>query len=456
MKSFRKPLIFLVVLLVLAGIAYWDEWQTKKDEKDKAEQSKLVELKAEQVQGIDYEKAPDGGAPPVKVSLARQDGGWRIKSPIEYPAESDTVETWIKTLTELSYEKTFDAGPEKLKDYGLADPKIKVSLTGADGQKVQLKIGEKSPVGYSNYLQIEGKSPVYLVSQYAYTSSNKELYDLRDKSLGIVPLNKVQSFTFQYGSQPEFSLEKKAADWVVKAAGKQEFLADPDEVSAFFAFFGQQRVERFLDEPSPELAKALSSSNRETREIARLKVNPNEGSAIELRFIENNGVVYARLPDQKEGLAALDKKILDGLKKEPANFQSRKMFSFNSTEAILVEIDGKKIEKKGDQWFEVGTGTDRTEFVRLMLVDLEFAKAQEVLTADAMGAVLKKEPLHVMRFTFKDQSSVDITLWDNPANPETVYLKRGADTYYLAQSQILDHFKEKSPPAEKEKIGGEG
>lgn len=456
MKSFLKPLIFLAVLLGLAGIAYWDEWQTKKDEKEKIAQAKLLDFNPKDVQEVEYEKAGESGAEPVKLSLKKENGSWKIQSPIDYPAEAETIETWLKTLSDVSFEKSFEAAPERLKDFGLSPPKIRVSLTYADSKQSELRIGDKSPVGYSNYFQVEGKPSVYLVSQYVQTASNKELFDLRDKSLGVPEISKVQSLSFRYANGDDFLLERQANDWQVKGPKLQSFMADADEVASFFNFLRQQRIDRFLDDPSPDLHKALSTKNSETKSMVVIKIAAEGGSEGELHFFENNGIVYLKMPQLKDGFATVDKKVLEGIKRTPKSFQSRKMFSFNSTEATQAEIDGKKYEKKDEQWVESGSGQDRTEFVRLLLVDLEFAKAEEVLSKDSMAEVVKKEPLHSMKFTFKDAKTVDVALWDNADKPATVYLKRGDEGYFLAQAQILDHFKEQPRPMAKEKIGGEG
>lgn len=451
MSNFKKPLIILSLILVFGGVAYWDEWKSKQEEEIAKEKDKLFELQASQISEVLYAKRGEQGKN-IEVKLAKIEGKWRVMSPNPAPADADTIDRWLKTIEELRFEKTFDATPDKLKDYGLEQPQISISLKAVDGQEVKVLIGDKSPVGYSSYVKLEGSPSLYLVSHYLYTASNKELADFRDKSIGMPILSSVEGFSFKKGAADAVVLKRKEKDWWIEAP--QASRADNQEVESFLAFFERQRVERFVDEASADLTKALSLENEGTKSLAQLKLDLKDGQSLVFDFIENNGVIYTKLPMQNS-FAALDRKIEEGLGKTLKDLQYRGMFSFNSSEVTQVEIDGKVFQKKDEQWHVDGK-TEGGEFVRLLLVDLEFAKAEEILSREDLQGAMQGKPLHELKIQSKDGSQTQISLWSNPGRPESIFLRRNDDGFFLAQTQLLDNFTAPSKPVEKDKVGGEG
>lgn len=452
MKNFKKPLIIFALILVFGGVAYWDEWKTKKDVELAKDKDRLIDMSAASVSEVHYQKSGDEAKSSIDVTLLKKDGKWQVTSPGSYPADSETVDRWLKTIEDSRFEKAFDASAEKLKDYGLEKPQISIGLKNAEGREIKLLIGAKSPVGYSTYVKREDNPSLYLVSHYLYTASNKELADFRDKSLGFPALAQIQGFTFQNAQDAPVVLKRTDKEWAIEAP--QSLKADSQETASFLAFLERQKVERFIDQPSPELIKALSEENQGSRRLARLQLEVSAGAPITYDFIDNNGVIYTKLPGQG-GFAALDKKVEEGLNKHLKDFQFRGMFSFNSTEIKQVDVDGKVYEKKDDQWRENGK-SEPADFVRLLLVDLEFSKAEEVLSKEAAAPGMQGKPLHEVKIVANDGKLVSLALWPNKSRPGTVYLKRGDDGFFLASADLLSNFTEQSKPVEKDKVGGEG
>jgi hypothetical protein len=151
----------------------------------------------------------------------------------------------------------------------------------------------------------------------------------------------------------------------------------------------------------------------------------------------------------------LDKQIKDGLKKSLADFQDKAMFSFNSTEATDVDLDGKLFVKKDGEWQAKDTG-DKADFVRLMLVDFEFARADVVLTPEEASPLVKGAPLHTAKFTFKDGQTVETSIWKIEGDAEHIALKVGADRYYKAPRSLLENFNAKPKLSEKLQPGDQG
>jgi hypothetical protein len=450
MKPFVKPLILAGVLLGLAGIAYWDDEQVKKDAKEKELENKLLTFKPDDITELHYTKLDDGRT--VQVQMAKDDKQWKVLAPVAYPGDSDGVGRLLKTFEELKFEKSFEATADKLKEFGLDQPKVTLVLTDKDGKETKIRIGAKSPVGYSSYAKVDDSNQVYLVNHYAFTASNKEVFDFRDKSLRWPNMEQVKAISYQYLNEPMISLKRQDKDWTIETP--KPFKADANEVKQFLSFFENQRVAKFMDEPSPALREALSGQKPGTTRLATVVVTGADDRLTQYAFMENGEEVYTTIPGYS-GIIVLDKKIKDGLKKSLADFQDKAMFSFNSTEATEVDVDGKVFVKKDNEWQAKDTG-DKAEFIRLLLVDFEFAKANEVLTKEEAPALMKGAPLHTTKFTFKDGTTVEASIWKIEGDTEHVALKVGADAFYKAPHTLLENFSAKPKLSEKLQPGDQG
>jgi hypothetical protein len=450
MKTFFKPLIFIAVLLGLGGVAYWDEWQTKKETKEKEQENKLLTLQPDQVEKLDYTKVDEGRT--VHVQMVKEGNQWKVATPLAYPGDSEGVARLLKTFEDLKFEKSFEANAEKLKEFGLEQPKIALTLTDKDGKTTNIRIGAKSPVGYSSYVKVDETNKVYLVNHYAYTASNKEVFDFRDKGLRWPNMEQVKGIGYQYMKQPLITLKRQDKDWVIETP--KPFKADAEAIKQFLSFLEGQRVAKFMDEPSPAVKDALSGKRPGSTRLATLVLTGADDQLTQYAFVENGEDVYTTMPGYG-GILVLDKKIKDGLKKSLADFQDKSMFSYNSTEATEVDLDGKVYVKKDNEWL-TKDGGEKADFVRLMLIDFEFAKAEAVLTKEEAPALMKGAPLHTTKVTFKDGKTVDFSIWKIEGDAEHVALKVGADGFFKASHTLLENFTAKPQLSEKLQPGDQG
>ena len=443
MRSFKKPFLFLAIIIIFAGLAYWDDWKTKNDIEKAKTKDQLVDFTAASIEEITYQKHNEQGAS-FDLTLAKKDGKWRIIRPESYAADSGAVERLLKVIEDAQFEKSFVADAKRLNDFGLSPPQIIIGLKTKDGIGERISLGGKSPTGFSVYAQLSSNPRMLLLNQYVFTAANKEMQDFRDRSLGIPDGVEVKGFTFHRASQAPITFARRERDWFIVSDGDQK--ADPQEVNGFLSFLQQLKAERFIDQPSPDLEKALTQDNPGSQLVAKLQFETVHGLSQSFTLIENNGVIYTQIPGQK-GTVALDKKVEQGLKKSLKEFVYRGMFSFNSTEATQVTLDGAVFEKKENQWKLAGSSKN-ADYIRLLLVDLEFAKAEEILKSDTMKEVVKEQPTHRLLLQFKDSSKLEIALWINKNRPDTIYLKRGQDGFFLAPATIMDNFKEQPAAAD--------
>jgi hypothetical protein len=450
MKPFVKPLILTGVLLGLGGLAYWDDLQTDKESKEKELKNKLLTFKPDDVNKLNYIKVDDGRT--VQVQMAKEGDQWKVVAPIAYPGDGEGVGRLLKTFEDLRFEKSFEATGDKLKDFGLDQPKITLALTEKDGKGTTIRIGAKSPVGYSSYAKVDESSNVYLVNHYAFTASNKELFDFRDKSLRWPNMEQVKAISYQYMNDPMISFKRQDNAWSMETP--KPFKADAEAVKQFLGFLENQRVAKFMDEPSAALREALSGNRPGTTRLATIVLTGADDKLTQYAFMENGDEVYTSVPGY-DGIIVLDKKVKEGLKKSPSDFQDKAMYSFNSTEATEVDLDGKLYVKKDGEWQAKDSG-DKADFIRLLLVDFEFAKADEVLTQEEASPLMAGAPLHTMTFTFKDGKTLQSSIWKIEGDAAHIAMKVGENAFYKAPQTLLENFSARPKLSEKLQPGDQG
>ncbi len=121
----------------------------------------LLALGAQQVTGIDI---LDKGA--LRVSLRRQAAGWSAQAggPV-YPASTDRITLFLRTLTALSRGTLVSTDPAHLAELSLSEENARVLVLhlGAGQPDVTLLIGKRGPGGDADYVRVRGEGSAHLV-----------------------------------------------------------------------------------------------------------------------------------------------------------------------------------------------------------------------------------------------------------------------------------------------------
>src|SRR5262249_39709439 len=98
-----------------------------------------------------------------------------------------------------------------LKQYGLADPLIKINLTTKDGKSQKVLLGDDAPTGSAVYAAVGGDPRVFTLASYSKSSLDKTESDLRDKRLITANFDKISQVDLTAKKQTiEFGRSKDA------------------------------------------------------------------------------------------------------------------------------------------------------------------------------------------------------------------------------------------------------
>lgn len=410
-NQMRTAGILATVLFVLGGLATWDEWQTKRDEKKKETESLLLSFEVDKITGIEFSnKEPKD---PVDISIERSLGKWRITRPIKVLADQPAVDNLLTTLRDYKYEKVVSESVQDLTSYGLDKPKRVIQLKTEKGATTLL-VGANAPVGYSVYSMVEGSGKVHVGSQHLAVSTGKSLHDFRDKSVLAVDSTKVTQIELIRPGHPALKIEKK--DNVFSIVRPEASPADQTAVRVFLDDIGRTNATAFFDNPDAKLKKAFNGAA-----LAEVRLKSGDDPVTNLKFIEKDKKIQAWLGGT-EPIAELNDDIKGKLAKTASDFRDRKIFNFSGDKATQVSLDGKDFKKQNGDWFSADDATKPVPQIRSLLVDLEFAKATDILGIKDKVVTESRStpPTHSVKISFEGNvPAVEINIWEKKGTPES-------------------------------------
>ncbi len=435
MKFMRTPLILAAVLLALGGLATWDEWQTKTEQKEKEEASKLTTLDEKQIRKItlldhaqkDTDDQTDDVAEtevaniPKQVILEMIDGVWRIVAPLETAADEREVSDFIKTVLDYKYEEEVvktETENIELQEFGLQEPRRVITLQAEDGSSYELRLGNNAPVGYSTYFQVKGSTKqqkqqqVYLGSQYVLNSTEKGLFNFRDKQLLVLDAEKLSRVTFWHRESQVYEVARQGGKF--QLLKPEPFKTAQQKVREYIEAFDQVRAEKFIDTPAAELTKKFNTANKI---VMSAVFEFSSGESKELTFVRDRGELLAAFAPDKLvfGLpASFEEKVRD----LSENFRDHSIFTFTTAEVIELDIDGETYQRVDNDWYR-SAALDKegklpeenkpmpNDSVDLLLDSLETAEAIEFVGRKEVTETLAKPPARRITLWLEDKENFD-------------------------------------------------
>ncbi len=140
MKS--RTLLNLVLLALVAALVLLAIYEPGKE--PPPEPKRLTGVAPDSVEAIRIERP---GAPAIE--LQRQDGQWRLTTPVAVAANSFRVRSVLELL-EAKASDGFPADEAGLERYGLAEPRVQVTFDGA----TTVSFGETAPLDRRRYVRL--------------------------------------------------------------------------------------------------------------------------------------------------------------------------------------------------------------------------------------------------------------------------------------------------------------
>jgi len=181
--SWRKIVVYLIILCALGSWVYFFEIRYKSQRKVEEEKaSRLMCIDNDSVDDLSIKK-DDGSV----IHLIKIEGKWMLMAPVKTLADQSAVQGLIATAISLKPERIIQEKDVNWGEYGLQKPTFEVTV-GSKDVRNHFFLGDQNPSKSSYYMKKDDDQRLFLVADTVKNAFNKSVFDLRDKDvLAIAP-----------------------------------------------------------------------------------------------------------------------------------------------------------------------------------------------------------------------------------------------------------------------------
>ncbi len=391
----KRALVLLGVLLALSAVAYWDEWQTKRDESAEKQKNlalNIVETEVDGIRFIDRELSLD-------VHLKKDGDGWQMTQPRETRADAATIANLLTTLREFKFEKVVSESRDKWQSFGLAEAVRTIEIQGG-GKTQTIHVGSKAPIGYSVYFRINDLEESYIGSQYLLTATSKTVRDFRNKEIVKISAEQVSSFT--YMRDRDLLVQGSWSSGKFSTAIPTSVEIQESEVRAVLDELSRAKALDFASVVGANAVQGWAGDH------ASITISWEEGAASKssVRLKKIGDAPWLQVADGDD-LYKVSEEAWAALRRTTDDFRSRALMKMDTEQLASVEVDGTVYMRRADGMFydSKDVAVDR---IKDLVFDIAYAKAEKFLdAADSVREVQKQAPQIIVRLAFKDGVAIE-------------------------------------------------
>ncbi|HLH75752.1 MAG TPA: DUF4340 domain-containing protein [Candidatus Binataceae bacterium] len=192
------------------------------------------------------------------IEVDKQAGQWAIVKPARFSADQRAVRDFLNSLSNSRINEFVNDHPTDLAKYGLVQPKITVTIYRDSGKPLVLDVGGQiMSVGKEGfYVQRDGAPAVYSINSWMFADLDKDLNDLRDKTVLAFEPSDVERIQVTQNGNTFNVVRKPAGKWYVESnGGSIKALADPVKVEQFMDHLRTIKGDQIAQDSPTDLSK---------------------------------------------------------------------------------------------------------------------------------------------------------------------------------------------------------
>jgi len=208
-----------------------------------------------------------------RVVLVRAGEGWRLAEPIDALADLQTAEDLASRLVGLRMQAAVLVPPESddpstCEPFGLGQaPRVSLVVDFSGGERVALRLGDDTPVGYGTYLQVGETSDIRPANGHLSTLFEEPVEAYRDNRAWHLDPAAVTSLRWP-ATEGLNVLARDEHAWTLNS----ETTRDEEAVLALLRALADVRVAAF-DVEAPGAAGAIVATNGEVETVMQLSAD---------------------------------------------------------------------------------------------------------------------------------------------------------------------------------------
>ncbi len=367
----------LFLLLILGGlVAYLYYWEIP-SERAEQKAKRLYDFNSEDVTEV-LLKYQDR-----EVILRKVGDHWRLVQPVDAAADELAVKNLIQAIAECEVKREVEENPSDLAPFGLDQPFVSVTVKLKDRELPAIAVGKNAPVGFSAYARRADTGKVLLVSSSFRSGLDKQVKDLRDKTILSFADDEVQRFALV---RPEdtVTVTRKDGKWLIEQPA--QYPADATVVRSLLSTLRTMRAVDFpadqpsdlsrfgLDKPRLKIVLFLGKDQAE-KQVWFGSENPDRKTEI---YLQTSAfpTVYA-----------VSDWVWRDVNKTLSDLRDKTVLSFEKEQAYEIHVarwDGtsfRLVRKDKDQWGIEGVeGNPASNTLQMWIDDVHDLRGYEVAT----------------------------------------------------------------------------
>ncbi len=343
MKPKNLVILAAVVVLVGAYIFFFERHQMTSDEARKDADKVLRGFDQDSVTSMVIDS--NSG----RVRLEKVGEEWRLREPLDFPANGATVDSTLNSLAGLEADRRFPAEDADLSEYGLDAPVANLVLGQTGGGETTVAVGTEMPLGSKRALRVDGSEEIIISSGWFVSDLEREIDDWRSRDVVTLTSEEIASIDIGAGAD-SIRAVRLGDSWQLLKPVKD--LGDDDHLQGLISDLSSLKIEEFLDDGA-DLAKL--GLEAPTYEITVIRSDGSEPFRLDLgatREGEGGTEVACRRGDGE--YFWVQDRVGTRLSKAPVLWRSKKVFPFSSWDAGKIRLSSGtetvELEEVDYQW----------------------------------------------------------------------------------------------------------
>lgn len=335
----KSTFLLVAAALGLAAYVYFFERHTPSPEQEAARGQKLFPLfDPAKVASIEIVRSNSF------IRVERSGEKWRLTEPAAYPAQITAIENWLNAFAALSQRawisaQDLEAQPGGLAAFGLEEPRVTVAVRH-DGQRIQLRLGDKTSVGEKLYLQRVGSDGVFVTESLLLDRLPESVSDWRDRNFLDLAESSFDRVHVRAGSS-EFKVQRNPTNRLWSLTWPRTARADNARIGQLLQQLQSARVDQFVtlaDMPGVDLE---SYGLHSPEAVVSFSLGTNPVLLVEFgKGVTNQPALVHARRSTYPGIVAVPKRIADLFRASYTEFLDHRLIEFTPAAVDRLEARG--------------------------------------------------------------------------------------------------------------------
>jgi hypothetical protein len=347
--NWRTTIVLAIIALGVFVYLRFFEIKQPTTEEAKRQAQNVVNFDRSKINGIVIQNGDE------KIEMQHRDNRWRLETPIKDQADASLIENLLSDLENWQKEgtipaKEIEADKNKLDEYGLNKPKLKLKLIGQD-RPPQILFGKDAALEGKMYVRLDNSKETFLVGQSVRKDIDKKPEEFRDRKLTDLITSQVTRVVLKTPAG-EMELQKKGDHWdIVKPLRAR---GDDQKIADLIAQVTTARIQQFVADDHGDLHAyglaeprgSITLFTQEDKQGQLLQIGGTPEKEKDMSYVRfaPRGFVYT-----------LQKKIEEILNAKPNDLRDRHLarIDTNILDRITIDAPGRGkivLARKDENW----------------------------------------------------------------------------------------------------------